>query len=224
MKFIIALDGRSPIFRRCEEWHTESFDGVHDGLFLDGNCVCILKAGQASFLNILKRDESHFSSIEITDDKITIQPIEAEKAGYERPTGEIDFKENKRMGMTIKEAKRVLERAGYRINGMDIDLPFEGKKRTVKRVFEDSEDTRPRTSKGTLIGMLANEVEQLAAACEYDETEFRRRYMLLCFGKHKQYYPMMWKIISNDDDEGFAIMSDILEKYDIRSPEEESFE
>lgn len=132
MKFIIALDGHSPIFRQCEEWHTESFDGKHNGLFLDGNCICILKAGQASFLNILKRDESHFSSIEITDDKITIQPIEAESADYERPTGEIDFKENKRMGMTIKEAKRVLKRAGYRIDEMAIERPSAKKERLGK--------------------------------------------------------------------------------------------
>lgn len=137
MKFIIALDGRSPIFRQCEEWHTESFDGEHDGLFLDGNCICILKAGQASFLNILKRDESHFSSIEITDDKITIQPIEAESADYERPTGEIDFKENKRMGMTIKEAKRVLKRAGYRVNEMALELPSEKKKRLTAKADRD---------------------------------------------------------------------------------------
>ena len=100
--------------------------------------------------------------------------------------------------------------------------PVTESRKLAKKVFEDSEDTRPRTSKGTLIGMLTNEVEQLAAACKYDEAEFRRRYMLLCFGKHKQYYPMMWKIISNDDDEGFAIMSDVLKKYDIKSPEEES--
>lgn len=89
-----------------------------------------------------------------------------------------------------------------------------------KNLREESEDTRPRTSKGTLIGMLTKEVESLAASCNYDEAEFRRKYMLLCFGKHKQYYPVLYKAASNDDDEAFDIISNILKKYDIKSPEE----
>lgn len=91
-----------------------------------------------------------------------------------------------------------------------------------KNLREESEDTRPRTAKGTLIGMLTNEVESLAASCNYDEAEFRRKYMLLCFGKHKQYYPVLYKAVSNDDDEAFDIMGNILKKYDIKSPEEEA--
>ena len=88
MKFVIAQKGNITI-KKCQEWHTESFNEDVFGLFLDGNCVCFLQPNQSSFLDLLKKDEDQISSIEVTDDLILMQPKDAESEDYVRPTGDV---------------------------------------------------------------------------------------------------------------------------------------
>ena len=88
MKFVIAQKDNITI-KKCQEWHTESFNEDVSGLFLDGNCVCFLTPNQSSFLDLLKKDEDQISSIEVTDDLVLMQPKAAESEDYVRPTGDV---------------------------------------------------------------------------------------------------------------------------------------
>ena len=92
MTFVFAKSGSAPSIKTCDDWHLLDYDGTHFGLFLDDYCAQFLTKDQASFLDILKMDESKISSIEITDDKIFIQPKDAENMDYERPTGNVLIK------------------------------------------------------------------------------------------------------------------------------------
>lgn len=94
MKFIVSQSGNPIMFREGNNWNTSKFNDEAYGLFVDGNCVCFITPSQASFLNILKADEDKISNIEITDDKVFIQPKDAENGEYVRPTGDVQFDES----------------------------------------------------------------------------------------------------------------------------------